>query len=185
MANTGLIYATSVADQSGVGTQTWSSTSNAVGNNNGSSTADVDLGGPSQSHYLKATFSPGLPAGSTVDGIVAAFRRRGSLYDSLAPQDASVRLVKNGTVSGTDKTAGAFWPASLAWSSDYGGATDIWGLTFTNSDTIGLAVSVYAEEDGNNAAIAAFRMTIYYTTATGKKARRTMSTRVGSRGVVS
>ncbi len=167
MTDTGLLNAASCADNSGVGGAAWTSTANAAGAQNGT-VANVDLSGTATSHYLIGSFTHGLAAGDTIVGVKAAFYRFASLNDSDAPQDFSVKLVKNGTVGGNNKAnVGVGWPQSGAWSSDYGGAADTWGLSFTGSDTIGLAVSVAAQDPNDNASIDAMRVTIYYTPAGG------------------
>jgi hypothetical protein len=45
----------------------------------------------------------------------------------------SIKLIKGGTISGTDKSTGATIPTTQT-SVNYGGASDLWGLTFTNTD---------------------------------------------------
>lgn len=167
MADTGLLYAAAVADYPGVGTKTWSFPSNAIGDNTGSSAAEVDVTGPSTSHYLRLTFTHSIPAGSTINGIVAAFRRSATLNDSDPPNTVEVKLTKNGAVVGDNKSTGDEWPQSLAYSSNYGGSNDLWGTTWAATDTFGLAVSVAGQDPNDTAYIAAARMTIYYTEPSG------------------
>lgn len=45
----------------------------------------------------------------------------------------SVKLIKGGAISGTDKSTGATIP-TVQTSVNYGSASDLWGLTFTNTD---------------------------------------------------
>jgi len=63
--------------------------------------------------------------------------------NSGVPKDNSIKIVKGGTISGTDKSAGAVWGgASYA---SFGGSADLWGLSWTvadiNSSTFGVAIS--------------------------------------------
>lgn len=45
----------------------------------------------------------------------------------------SIRLIKGGVISGTNKSTGAAIP-SVQTSVNYGGVSDLWGLTFTSTD---------------------------------------------------
>jgi len=45
----------------------------------------------------------------------------------------SVKLIKGGVISGTDKSTGATIPITQT-SVNYGSASDLWGLTFTDTD---------------------------------------------------
>lgn len=183
MPSTALKYATSVSDTTGVGTKTWSNPSNAVGNNTTDATnASVDLSLTSTSHWLVATFAHGLSSSDTINGVAVAIRRYATLNDSTAPQDNSVKLVKDGTISGNDKASATTWPQTGAWSSDYGSSSDLWGISsLTGSNTIGVAVSVKANDPNDLAYVTAFRATFTYTTSSGVKFRRTVNGRIGSR----
>src|SRR3989344_5212889 len=60
--------------------------------------------------------------------------------------DHRVRIIKGGAIGSTDKASGTAWPGSLAYTT-YGGASDLWGETWTASDinasTFGVAISAY------------------------------------------
>jgi hypothetical protein len=163
MADTGLIYATSAANNAAIGTRAWSNVSNIVGNNtNNAVYADcAAAAGNLVSNYLVGTFSHGLSGSDTITGIVAAYRRWGATNN--ANIENSFKLVKNGTISGTEKTNFQAFPSTPGYGSDHGGSTDLWGLTLTGADTIGLAVSVNFNEKNETIRIYAMRLTIYYT----------------------
>ena len=61
--------------------------------------------------------------------------------------DHRVRIIKGGAVGSTDKASGTAWPTSPAYTT-YGGASDLWGETWTaediNASTFGVAISAYA-----------------------------------------
>ena len=48
--------------------------------------------------------------------------------------DSEVYLAKAGTKVGTNKANGTLLPFTLAYSSYYGGATDLWGTTWTPAE---------------------------------------------------
>lgn len=145
MATTAAKYATSAADNSGVGTQAWSNVNNALGNNTNDATrATVTANGVLRSsHYLQLFFTHGLASGDVGAGVRIRFRRFATDIDDVGTAtDTIIKLIKNGTVVGTNKATGASWPLGAgAWSSTFGGASDLWGITFTGADTIGVAIS--------------------------------------------
>lgn len=166
MSSTGTIYASGCSDSAAIGSRSWSNPTNADGAQNGTEAhCDLTVGFGNISHYLIAPFAHGLGPSDNFVGVAAAFYRRATLNDSSPPADYSIRLVKNGTVGGSNKAAHD-WPQSGAWSSDYGGASDLWGLTFNGGDTIGLAIACEAADPNDEAWIDAARMTIYYSTVT-------------------
>lgn len=167
MSDTGVLAASACSDDSGIGSRSWSNPTNAQGAQNGTvATVDLSSGFGNVSHYLIAAFTHGLDPADTITGIVAAFYRSATLMDTDPPADSTIKLVKNGVVSGTNKSAGGDWPQVAAWSGDYGGAADTWGLSLSGADTIGLAISCTAPDPNDSAEIDAVRMTIYYTTVT-------------------
>lgn len=66
--------------------------------------------------------------------------------------EASIRLVKGGTIQGDDKTTGATLPGTNSYTT-FGGVSDTWGLSLTDADVnannFGGVVSVYV--DGGDA----------------------------------
>ena len=85
-------------------------------------------------------------------------------YAYFQTVDNSIKLVKGGTIGGTDHADGStVWPASPTRVS-YGGGTDLWGLTWTpadiNSGTFGVAVSALVSS--GHAQIDSIRATVYY-----------------------
>jgi len=118
------------------------------------------------SHYLRATHFDftGIPAGATIDGIVAEFEKKS---DSGFIDDDHVYIVKAGTEQGTNKALGT-WSTTESYVS-YGGATDKWGLTWTqdliNSTDFGVSINCYNGEydEGDIAYVDHVRITVYYT----------------------
>ena len=158
------------ADDATVGTVAWSSPNQI---SVPSQTVCSYTGAGVQSHYLKATtFGFSIPSGATIVGIQLAVSHTSVGGSSSSAQDASIRLVKAGTIQTTNRSAGLQWPfSSLVYTVDtYGGPTDLWGGTWTPSDInnsgFGAVISAISVHTGT-AAVNGVNMTIYYTLASG------------------
>jgi len=151
------------ANDSGIGTIPWPNPSNAQTSND--IYASVVLNVVESSNYLKATgFGFALPANAVVLGIVVEVER----YASQGGKDTSVKLVKNGVISGNDKAdTVTAWPVADAYKS-YGGVSDLWGLAWTVSDInaadFGVAVAGQNASglDGDALYIDHIRITVHY-----------------------
>ena len=129
------------ADDATVGTITLTSPANAAASDDARVTAV--LLGLQVAHYLKATnFGFALPLDATITGVTVDVERSSSVGTTTV--DNSVKLVKGGTISGTEKASATTWPTSDAYAT-YGSATDLWGLTLTptdiNASGFGMAIS--------------------------------------------
>ena len=131
------------ANDATVGTIDWTNPGNACGAGN----ATISLTGTAVSHYIKATMGANafaVPAGSTINGITVSVQRTGSSNGANHMIDNSIKIVKGGTISGTDQSAGATWNAS-GETATFGSSSNLWGLSWTvtdiNSSTFGVAVS--------------------------------------------
>lgn len=152
-----------VVNNTSVGTAAWGNPSNAAGAPDGTvATVVADTTG---SNYLVATnlgFS--IPANATITGIGVSVTRSATLPTFIT--DNAVRLVKAGAIGGTDRSNASTWPSSLG-PQPYGGATDLWGNTWTPSDinsaAFGVAISAKSTWSSFSASVDGFSMTIYYT----------------------
>lgn len=169
-----------LADDSGVGTLAWSNPSNAASSNNSYATAADSSGSIVLTHYLKATnFGFSLPAGAVVKGILAEVERKSSDPTNQMAGDNRVRIVKGGTIQSTQDKADKDdlppsggsdnWPAADAVKS-YGGATDLWGLTWADTDieasNFGVAIAAQIQAASPltmTASIDHVKITVYYT----------------------
>lgn len=187
MPNTGLIYAASVSNDASAGTVAWTNTSNAAGNNTNDATFAyaANSGLVLTTQYLSFAFTHGIAAGNDIIGITVAFRRYASDTDDIGnlAQDLTIKLVKNGAIVGNNKSSGAQWPKDVgAWSSDFGGASDVWGSSFVYSDTIGVVLRANIPGAYDFARVTAARATFYFQAqASGVKGRRSVNSRSGSR----
>jgi hypothetical protein len=114
------------------GTLIWTNPSDVTSSNNTYATASRTLG-PLATRYIKTTaYGFAVPAGASIDGVVVEHERKCShdAGDNYC-RDAVIKLVKNNTVQGNDKADTLTnWSTTEAYFS-YGGASDMWGLTFT------------------------------------------------------
>ena len=105
-----------------------------------------------------------VPAAATITGIIVEVERS-SLTANVA-QDLSIYLTKNGSATvGLNKSVAPLWPTTDAYQS-YGGASDLWGTTWTaaevNATTFGTLLSAFANDAGT-ARIDHVRITVHYT----------------------
>jgi alpha-tubulin suppressor-like RCC1 family protein len=157
----------SSAISSGGGTVAWTSPTNVYASDN--SRASVSLGKGVISQYLQATgFGFTIPTTATINGIQVDIER---YANNTLIRDNSLKLIKNGNISG-DETADTAtgWPSSDTYKS-YGGNTDLWGLTWTptdiNSSNFGVALDIKNNKTGSGATYIGYvdhiRITVYYT----------------------
>ncbi len=119
------------ANDSSVGTVSWSNRSNAQSSDN--SYAIVSFNDPDNiSNYLKVTnFGFTVSSGATIDGIEIKIEKKYS--GEIDVRDNIVKLVKGGTIQGNNKSIAGGWPTSdmvITHSSP----TDLWGLSWSPSD---------------------------------------------------
>jgi hypothetical protein len=154
-----------------IGSRSWSSVSNVYLSDNQNATAS-SLTSSSVSNYLVATgFGFAIPSGATITGIqVAVERRDGGVSSYRYVRDNSIRIVKNGSITGTDfADTSTNWPTSDGVAT-YGSASDLWGQTWTSSDinasNFGVAISVKGiSSSSENAMIDNITITVNYTVA--------------------
>jgi len=114
-------------------------------------------------------FSFAIPAGATIDGVVAEFEGYGSIKLNW-----QARLIKGGTASGT--TYEKDIPGSEAQTS-FGSSSDLWGNTLTATDvnaaTFGVRLRVKHLSEGfagRTAYCDAVRLTVHYTSGANEVA---------------
>ena len=184
------------ADDSAVGTETWSNPSNAQTSNDSYASASVlsVIAINTITHYLKVTnFGFTIPTGATINGVLARIERKADIDgspDGAGAQDNIVKLVKGGTVSGNNKQVTNFYPDVDTYRS-YGGSADLWGLTFTytdiNASNFGIVLSSKGITSGSGETVTItvdhIELTVYYTEA-GTTYYQTVSGTLTDSGVV-
>lgn len=99
-----------LADDSAVGTITWSNPTNAASSNDSYATAGMNA--TEVSHYLKGT-NCSFTVGGAINSVTLNVER--SVTGTLADvQDVTVKLVVAGAVAGANKAVAANWPTSDA-----------------------------------------------------------------------
>lgn len=129
--------------------------------------ASVTLSGVSNiTHDLKATnFGFSIPSGATINGILVEMERK---YVTSAAGDLSAKIIKAGTIVGASKAIGGDWPTTDTYAS-YGGAADLWGQTWSDTDInnsgFGFAISAIGNGPlgAGNPMIDHIRITVTYT----------------------
>lgn len=170
MASEGPNSGATFADDSGVGTVTWTDPGNAAASDD--SRAVCSMGTSAVGHYLKATnFGFAIPAGATIDGIVVEIEKswtngQGGVLDNR------VRIVKGGAIGSTDRSDVNAWNSTDGYTT-YGTSSDLWGETWTatdiNASDFGVALSPL-NNSGTKPAVGEIdhiRITVHYTEASG------------------
>ncbi|MBI5918895.1 MAG: hypothetical protein HY849_05940 [Nitrosomonadales bacterium] len=137
----------SCASASGVGTLSWSSSSNAYASDNLYATsAATSSTGTQLTNYLKCTgFNFSVPTGSTVTGITVDVERKISSTSSTSGKDNVVSLINASSVVGSTNRATATTYTTTDSIETHGSTTDLWGAVWTaadvNSNNFGVAYS--------------------------------------------
>jgi len=196
MSVTPTLYATAVTQYDFGGTDAWLTDTDALGPED-TTVAQAKLGPPAgsgnfYSSYLELqtfkdaganTLATLIPTGSTIDGVEMRFKRLAQEPGTpigMTMQDFSIMMLIGGTAgeSGDEKAVGGDWPASLTWSSWYGGPTDKWGNTLTRATVIaanfGVAIcctNVNADVGEIDGQVDSVEMLVYYTPPAGSPQR--------------
>lgn len=148
-----------VVSDASFGTNPWSDTANAQASDD--AYASVSPGG-NPTEYLKGTnFGFSLPAGAVIIGISASVEH---VSGGGTVVDASVKIVKAGTATGSEHADPAFWSDTGDVVVNYGNTSDLWGTAWTaadiNASSFGVAIS--ATDTFDIAAIDDITLTITY-----------------------
>lgn len=155
---------TGADDSSNGGNISWTNLSNITATDGSYAAATFNVSGDI-THYLKATnFGFSIPAGSTINGITATVNE----MTNATNVDTEIKLIKAGVIQSTNRSTGATWPAGSFVDRTYGGASDLWGTTWTpsdiNSSNFGFALSSTTSTTGQ-ARVDSIKITINYTTS--------------------
>ena len=175
-ASQGPLAGTSPATvNSSVGSTTWSNLANLFSTSLSSVTnLPYYLTLPVRSYYIVGQgFGFSIPTGATINGIVVTLEA--SSYDAQGAgnnaRDYIIKIVKNNTITGTDKsTLASLTPNSTYVNRTYGSSTDLWGETWTaadiNNSNFGIAYSaeLYTSPKSNvTVEVRNLRITVHYT----------------------
>ena len=170
MAVTGWKAAGTGANDASVGNSAWSNPGNITASNNTRATTGT-MGAGQSSQILRATnfgfTTSDIPSGSTIDGIEIGIERQRTATGGNQVQDSTIRLRTSGGQTGTNKAVASNWPSTEA-EAVYGGSTDVWSTTYTDSDIRGsdFGVDIRCARTGGTAAsggVDHVRCRVYYT----------------------
>ena len=117
-------------NDAGIGTQSWSTLTGPVASDDSHATATVNDG--QVTNFLKCTgYNFAIPAGAVISGIVVSVERNAS---NTNVRDAAMRVVKGGVIGTTDRATTTLYPNGTDAVEDHGGASDLWGTTWTATD---------------------------------------------------
>lgn len=147
-----------VVSDASFGTAVWSDPANAQASDDLYATTSPN--GATQ--YLKATnFGFSLPAGAVIIGISASIEH---LSAANTVTDASVKIAKGGTVTGSEHADPALWPDTGDTVVNYGSTSDLWGTAWTAADinAVGFGFAVSATDTFDVAAVDHMTLTVTY-----------------------
>jgi len=128
--------------------------------------AYFDSQGLLSSNYLIATnFGFNIPDGAIITGIEVSMEKKADFNNEV--RDDVVKLVKSGSVVGDNKASSVNW-VTTEETTLYGGSSDLWGLSLTESDVessnFGVALSARIISGGgyNTPLVDAIKVKVYY-----------------------
>lgn len=164
MADTGAISPGAGSDDASIGTVAWINPNN-ITLADGSNATFSPTGFPVSSHYLKALgFAFTVPTTAAIRGVLVEYRLTFPGTGSFIQN--SIKLVKGGTISGTDQSTGGSIASGLSYKS-WGGSGNMWGLVLIPSDinsaTFGSVFSATQDSDPDRTMQCDHaRITVYY-----------------------
>lgn len=123
-----------VSNGTGIGNIAWGGLTSAQTSDNLYATATA-LAIGDKTNYLRFTnFGFSIPTTATICGVLVQIEKKSSGIILERIVDESVRIIKGGSIVGSDYSdTGTDW-ASSDFTSSYGGSSDLWGTTWTPSD---------------------------------------------------
>jgi hypothetical protein len=125
------------SNNTSLGTVAWNNPGNAAlsDGNRAQATQVLSLFDMAPTNYLVVqNLGFAIPTGAAICGIsVAVERSAGGLSLGGSVEDLSVKIVKNGSIAGTEHASATGWPSGGA-TATYGSSTDTWGLSWLPSD---------------------------------------------------
>jgi len=178
VATAGPSFPASTGWDTSIGTVGWTSDGNIVSDNG--SYAFMSSAGTS--YYLKATnFGFSIPSGATINGVTVRYE---CSTTAMSVYENSLRLIKAGTISGSDySTTAAYTGTDTVYTR--GGSSDLWSLSLSAADvndpTFGVGLSVYDFMGGGDTRVDYITIEIAYTAAASGPEAVVVSCRVPAR----
>ncbi|MEQ8552277.1 MAG: T9SS type A sorting domain-containing protein [Cyclobacteriaceae bacterium] len=133
---------TNATSDNTVGSIPWNNAGNTFSSDDSRAIASSLVVGSNQTEYLLVSdFGFSIPSNAAIRGIEVEIERSKDALGLVT--DTEVRLVKGGTVTGSNLSGGS-WPTSDTYQS-YGGSSELWGTTWDyndiNASDFGVALS--------------------------------------------
>lgn len=170
MADTGFLTSGTIAS-GGSGPTAWTNPNNSATSDNSYAVQSIFTPTFANTATLTLTnFGASVPSGATIDGIEITIERNAATAGRI--KDLQVQLVKGGSASGTDKADTSTTYGTTDSTITYGGASDLWGNTLTQSDVNATNFGIVFRATTNSSTITAcnvdaIRLKIYYTASGG------------------
>lgn len=156
----------------GPGSVAWTNPGYITADDNNYATSTLTPGQTTE--YLQGTdFGFSIPSNATIIGIqVTIMRQSSSSGGGNSINDADLYLLKTGAIVGSDKATTTDWPTSMG-TATYGGASDLWGTTWTPADinetNFGVTLSAITQATSSNrtASVDYMQITVTYATPCG------------------
>ncbi|WNM20122.1 beta strand repeat-containing protein [Flavobacterium capsici] len=150
------------------GTIAWNNPNNIV-NTLDTNYATAVFGGSANSNYLfGSNYNFSIPTSSVINGIEVTINRKTSATNGgRITKDNVVSLVKNGTITGSNKATTTSYTTSFL-TATYGSSTDLWGTTWTAGDINNVNFGAALSVNSNNSLTASvdyISIKIYFTPA--------------------
>lgn len=160
MADTGWVTAGTGANNAAAGNTAWGNTGNITTATDAAYSEASSVAKSGSTQYLHAAnfdFSS-IPSGSTIDGIEALVRRQQT--GTGGSSDNTIQLILGGSRTGSNLASSEDWSSSIQ-SKQYGGASNLWGLTPDRSDVISASFGL-AIRGNNLSGITQINLRVYY-----------------------
>jgi hypothetical protein len=162
----GPFFPGTVVNDTSVGVTAWTNVNNVKATDGVFATATLNN---TTANYINCqNFGFNIPSGVTISGVECNVLWKSSSFEG---EDNSVRLIKGGTISGTNQAGSVAISSTLTtyYYPDYSWTTSLWGLTLlpsdVNSSTFGVAINAAAiSSDDTVVSVDSITLTVYYYT---------------------
>ena len=147
-----------------IGTVNWTQNSKAIKSDDSYAVANAT--GTATKYLECVNYGFSIPSGAIINGITVLVERKSS--SATGSQDAAVRLIKGGVYGSANRATTSVYTTSDLTES-HGGATDLWGDTWTatdiNSSTFGAAFAA-TKSSSSTVSVDVISITVDYTVDT-------------------
>jgi hypothetical protein len=156
------------ANVTGIGNVSWTNPGN-IASASTTDNARVTLNNNSSNYLQGRSYGFAIPTNATIQGIEVAIGKLRESGQGNEMYDNQVRLLKNGSVTGSNYANTANWTRDQGTPDvvNYGGQTDLWGVSWTpaeiNAGNFGVAISARTTQN-IYASVYSMQVRVTYTT---------------------